>query len=729
MLPVKELSKIAFREFSKGWISEYDVDSLDVPLNCFKDAINVEVNEPNGAISRSPGYYPVFSDLPNPDTETIKYFKRFSVENGDAIVVWYTSRIYCRFPGESWIELTEHFTGSVSIVGVGGDENYLEVSNGFSNWNVNDYYKNWVVYNQTQDEYAFIRQHEVLSNSARLHLVEELSEKSWVETDTFIFYRNLYSENSLDMSAFAPLTLDGRLRVGTGTSDDCPAQWIGKTSGSYKFRAGGMDRIIDLSSNNLLLEKLNRDVGGGFSVVAFYGLDMQVVVTAIDIEGQEFVISDKSGINKIPALKGLEPNYYVQIILYIDPSLFSKRISKVCLYANSNLTTKGIFYLLEEKLLNDSTTVIQKVAVGYAIDWIVDYVESGRLLYYLPSFSVEANFKSVKYHKGRVYIISDDYPNYVRFTQFNTNAAENHDYFPFDESSGYGYFIPTSEISYSNSAIAETKDDNLMVFKKEAVYAYLIQQSNSLIKSIVQVFKSLGTISENTIDDTSDKGVFFLDYVNLYWYTGGIAEPKRMFDGKIAKWYLAQPTLYKDEALLKYNKQTDELWIWFYNKIIVYSFENDNFKVLCPYHTIHWMDFNKTDNYIEISANRKIQTWDYSLNRVYDHDGFAIIEPYLETHRVSTDLLANNKIDEMYAEFDVDANFQIALYLDRGSLLLQAHTFLSTKKSCRGGVRGGTMVSRFGMKVLFGTVAVAQKVFELGVGVLPLGGKYEARKA
>ena len=900
----QELPKIRFKELSRGLVSTLDLESLDAPLNCFKDGVNIEINDPLGAVTRSPGYYPSETVLPSPDGYSLKYFGRFSVEQPKAseiLILYYKNdssndfKIYISpLADEGWLELTQ--SKEITLTAVGSDTlQFYEAG-----ITINDY-KNSIIYNQTQNQYAFARasSYEHLTppdTKYTLTTVELLLSNgyTWAVSDICTIFRsNLKAFFFLSLSDIVNPNftgLLGRLRIGTGVGENAVAQWIGYLDNKISiFGASGEGRAIELS--DFMLEPLNAGMGGSFefSYTASEVKQIQIVVTLVDIEGQEVVVASKLGLDAPLILKS-DDGFGFSVLF--SASQLTKRFVSLNVYANDDIN-ESVFFLqgsgavqrwkpssdiavldgwrdaplfskINEDVEEDSTYIYatgiyspavcieklsgltnfgsltgqsysyrakcwvtaeqptpgtlqvdlyqgmtlihtgvvntltphgyntytdlltsaeaaaitdytdlrlkftailngaeQVISVSWAqfnslasatviglnsvnklqVDYTLTYSESGRYLYYDPRFTATARFKSIRFLKGRTYVLSEK-EDYVRYTQFNTDASEIHDYFPYDEASGFGYFIAPAKTIESNRALAVTKSSNLVIFRSNSTYVYEIQSSSSFFSALNVLFNGIGTISQQTVDDTSDVGIFFADYREIYQYVGGIDVPKRLLVGRLEKYYQSLNNLYKNSMILKFNRQRDELWVLlqvFGNlgstkpsdyRIFVYNTLYDNWKMLQPKHLVGWMDNGCLNQVIEILANNKPQRWDYSSAKVYTHDGEEPPEPFLRTHFVSPDISQVGQLEEIYAEYACEQNFRLRLIAggQPETTVMNNKLFKSSKVRDYIGLMAPFIYYKFAVLLKFGEISGAQQINEFGVTYLSLGGKYAGRK-
>ena len=336
--------------------------------------------------------------------------------------------------------------------------------------------------------------------------------------------------------------------------------------------------------------------------------------------------------------------------------------------------------------------------------------------------------------------------DYVRFTNFNTDGNEQHDFFPFDESSGYGFFVVDIGSADENKALSISRDQNLVIHKGSKSFVFTIGTSRSIYTSLDTLFSGTGAISQKAIDDTSEYGTFFADYRNWYLYGGGIGKPTPLLNGRLERFYQNLPNSFKDNLILKWNHQREELWVYLQtcsisglgscdepiNKyaIFVYSVSRNNFKKLEPLHLIRWMGNESLDKIVEIAANDKVQKWDYGFNKVYKHDNQIPPEPFIETHKVAIDVSQVEMLREVYAEYDVEENFRIQVVLN-GQIeasVVNDKLFDSVIANDFRPLRLASNSSKFSVKVKFGNIPNKQKIREFGLTYIPRGGAQIGRR-
>ena len=744
----QDLPKLTFKQFSKGLVSVKDLESGDAPMDCFAEGVNVEINNPIGAVSRSPGYYQSEQSWPVIAGYSPKYFTRWSVDNPtteEILILYYKNdsgqdfRIYIDLSGV-WIELTEKILSfDTWVLHQDADLCRIEVPVSLiAHGNESDYYNGWIVKNTIQNQYARIFDHTIVGSTAYLWTVENLNGYgyAWTSGEIIDLHRSpvtaFYPTSLSDITNTSFLALLGRLRIGTGIGADAVAQWVGYVDKTFTIYTRS------LISSGFYLEQLNKGFDASIYEV-FNSSDpsyanLQVVFTAVDIEGSETVVASLIGASSKKLLNGAS----FDVSLLIKAYGLSNRIVSFNLYANSNTSAVGIFFLQSTTL---ASTPILNSANTVTYNLTGTYTETGRQLYYLPDMPSEVKFKAIKYNKGRVFVIPSDNQDYVRFTQFNTNGSEVHDFFPYEIASGFGYFIVAAESSDKNVGLAISKDGNLIVFKNNSTYTYGIQDGRFFQESLLTLFSGIGAISQQAVDDTSDFGTFFADYRNVYLYVGGVGAPQRILAGKLQKWYQSLLNSYKNNIQIKYNRQLDELWILIQvsgtagstiasdYRILVYNHAYDNFRMLQPYHLVLWMDNNRNDAVIEILANSKIQSWDYSTV-VYTHDGQVAPEPYLRTHHVTADISIVQRFVEIYAQYSCTKNFTLRPIASgqSDSNLLNKKTFVYTKIKMFIGLMVGYVYTRFCLLLSLGTDAGDQQINEFGLTYFPSGGKYAGRK-
>lgn len=372
----------------------------------------------------------------------------------------------------------------------------------------------------------------------------------------------------------------------------------------------------------------------------------------------------------------------------------------------------------------------------------LQYTETGRIFYYNPNLSVEAKFRSSRFLNGRVFLLTSDNDDYVRHTNFNTNGAEQHIYFPFDETSGYGFFTVNSGDAQKNTALAVTKDRNLLIFKERSCYIYSIANARGFTKTLELLFSGFGAISQNAVEDNADGLIYFADNRTINVYSSGISEPQSILNGKMQKLYDGLKGSYKKKIKLKYNRQRSELWIYIQvsgedDSIIasdyrfwVFSTVFNNMRILHPKHYISFIDKNGFSDALEFLSNGKIQKWDYNVNKVFTHDGEIPPMPFLETHKVSINSDAVQSLNEMYCHYACANDFTIKTIINDEVQPVNGNSKIlisSLKKDFRP-LRLSSNATKFSQRVEFHVGSGKQLIREFGVTYIPAGQVHERRK-
>jgi len=241
------------------------------------------------------------------------------------------------------------------------------------------------------------------------------------------------------------------------------------------------------------------------------------------------------------------------------------RILAYEVYAEKN----GIYYLSKSMGLSGAGSVMVSGVSIYAVLNLTELTSTTlNYNYNLPEtkrVDNQSNIHSEVTHKGRVYFINNDYKVYQ--SHISANGAIQPDAFPYDEDTGFGYFIINK--SKQNKALAITPDNNLGIFTSNSFYVYFIQASGTgLYKQLKLISGSVGISSVNSLTRTLDgepttDGLFWSDINGVYAFFGGIETPINLLVQTHENYWNAISDTDKEAVVMFYNSKERELWVCF----------------------------------------------------------------------------------------------------------------------------------------------------------------------
>ena len=185
----------------------------------------------------------------------------------------------------------------------------------------------------------------------------------------------------------------------------------------------------------------------------------------------------------------------------------------------------------------------------------------------------QRNIYSEVTHKGRVYFVNEDEKVYQ--SHISANGVTQPDAFPYDEDTGFGYFIVNRD--KQNKALAVTPDNNLGIFTSNSFYVYFIQASNSgTYKQLKLISGSVGVSSINSIvkvlnGEPFSDGLFWCDKNGVYAYFGGVDVPINLIVPTHENYWAALSSVAKDIAVIFYNVRDREIWVCFGVVTMIYE--------------------------------------------------------------------------------------------------------------------------------------------------------------
>lgn len=188
-------------------------------------------------------------------------------------------------------------------------------------------------------------------------------------------------------------------------------------------------------------------------------------------------------------------------------------------------------------------------------------------------------------HKGRVYFVNNDYKVYQ--SHISTNLAIQADAFPYDEETGFGYFIV--DHSKLNLALANSPTNDMVIITNQGMYVYFIQPSGS--GSFKQLRMGSGNITVCALKsltsllngEPASDGLFWIDYNGIYFYGGGLTAPENLITATHQRYWESLSNQDKDEAVGFYNPIRKEYWLYINQEFLIYELSFKKFK---KYNTI-----------------------------------------------------------------------------------------------------------------------------------------------
>lgn len=184
----------------------------------------------------------------------------------------------------------------------------------------------------------------------------------------------------------------------------------------------------------------------------------------------------------------------------------------------------------------------------------------------------ERNIISEAVHKGRIYFVNNTEKVYQSHI---SQLALQADSFPYDEDTGFGYFI----VKYGklNKAIAVTGTNDLAIFTDAGFYVYFIQAGAGGVYQTLKLssgsigFVSIKSLAKADSGEPATDGLMWIDYNGIYLHYGGVDAPINIIQPTHEKYWLGISDADKDDACCFYNSVLREFWIALGGTVIIYE--------------------------------------------------------------------------------------------------------------------------------------------------------------
>ena len=323
----------------------------------------------------------------------------------------------------------------------------------------------------------------------------------------------------------------------------------------------------------------------------------------------------------------------------------------------------NVWYLKGEKYI-DGSWIYNNSIVKATIPNVLSSENSSTLdfRYNLP-YDSRVDNQSYIYmevsHKGRVYYIKEDFKVYQ--SHIAGNGVLQPDSFPYDEEQGFGYFVVSR--SRKNIALAVSPTNDLIVFTNQGFYVYFIQPSGSTVyRQLRMVSGSVGissrkSLAVNNEGNPATQGLLWIDNNGIYFYSGGVTEPKNLLLPGHSEWWRGISSSYKSSIVGFYDSARYE-----------YSFEVNeklvNFEI--PYNRFRISNFFGINEVIGYKNN---QLYFRQNNIVYRFIDTMYSDGYFITHYNSIGEEIDDKVSqEIYVLFGKETNIntqlRLTIYID-----------------------------------------------------------------
>jgi hypothetical protein len=270
----------------------------------------------------------------------------------------------------------------------------------------------------------------------------------------------------------------------------------------------------------------------------------------------------------------------------------------------------------------------------------------------------------------------------LRFSHIR-GLVEEIDLFPYDEEQGYGFIIPsTGGVVERIMGICPSPDDDLMIFRERSVTMYEVASGRIFGSRLRNLFRGIGLATHKAIAYDTDYGVFWYDYNDVYMYPGGIAQPTRISQNRIQKYWRNNLAEYIPFSFAIFNRNKLEYWIFIqtsgtlndFNEgefnIFKYSLEHDNWNIMrFPFVPISATQ--RVDGMIEVVASTA------ESNIMFQERNGAIKLPvgHLESHEIDFgDSQLRKQFEEIYSDYTTDGSFTLTLLINNETTAATGNT-------------------------------------------------------
>lgn len=267
------------------------------------------------------------------------------------------------------------------------------------------------------------------------------------------------------------------------------------------------------------------------------------------------------------------------VTVTLEPSQIDYRISSYELYT---LDANGIYILIAELSVDGGwEDVSGNVRKTEAV------VFSETTLNFKYNLPYDARVDNQKYiyseitHKGRVYFVNNDYKIYQ--SHISTNLAIQADAFPYDEETGFGYFIV--DHSKINLALANSPTNDMVIITNQGFYLYFIQPSGSGSFKQLKMgsgslsISSLKTLTSSLNGEPATDGLFWIDANGIYFYGGGLTPPENLITEGHLRYWQSFTVEQKENAVAFYNPTKKEYWLYIDDKFLIYELSFKKFRL------------------------------------------------------------------------------------------------------------------------------------------------------
>lgn len=320
------------------------------------------------------------------------------------------------------------------------------------------------------------------------------------------------------------------------------------------FHSDSMTIIISATNNGMLmLDDISIEYGseGTYTVVAKY------------FDGQRAVIQNKAVITADAKLRVYKDAIDWRVVGY---EIYN--------------TVDGVDILVDEFGFTGWTIET------YYIEHSIGYEETENTLNFNYNLPATARVDNQRYiyseivHKGRIYFVNEDYKVYQ--SHISTNLAIQADAFPYDEETGFGYFIV--DHSKVNLALANSPTNDMVIITNQGFYLYFIQPSGS--GSFKQLKMGSGSLSISSLKtltsalngEPATDGLFWIDANGIYFYGGGLTPPENLITEGHLRYWQAFTVQQKENAVGFYNPTKKEYWLCINNEFLIYELPFKKFR-------------------------------------------------------------------------------------------------------------------------------------------------------
>ena len=323
-----------------------------------------------------------------------------------------------------------------------------------------------------------------------------------------------------------------------------------------------------------------------------------------------------------------------------------------------------------------------------------------------PNLEVRARYDLIHYLRSRMFIAGvPEGDNYIRFSNIR-GIVEELDLFPISESEQYGFIYTDPGNADAIRRLSETIDGNLLIMRGNQVAIYEVSTGREFQRRLFTVFNSIGIANQNAIVANTDFGSFWYDDKDVYWYSGGVAQPRRIAAGRVRNW-LKQYKQYIPTSYCVRNPKLNEFWMFLQvigviseglggdYLILRYSPQFENFNIL---QMTLLADFALTSIEGETIIVNRTKLTKKRLLGTSDN----LTQSIAQTHKVRIqDSTLQKQLDEFFIEADSQDEYRMVLYINDETTPRSGNqkTILSTLKRWVRSLRAFMGLSKFAIRI------------------------------